>query len=103
MLVVLLFLAGTVTAQSECDLSSGEELSAAQQKQFKQLLASPGDHAAVQFAMALSYAKIGNAKQALSNLQDALAATPWLDPAMEPDFRALQSCETFRKLVQRVE
>jgi hypothetical protein len=102
-LVVLLLVAGTVVGQSTCDLPSGKELSPAQQQQFKKLLTSPGDHAAVRFAMALSYAKIGNRKHALTNLQHALAATPWLDPATESDFKALQSCEPFRKLVQRVE
>ena len=57
----------------------------------------------MRFAMALSYAKIGNLHQALTNLQQALAATPWLDPASEADFKALQQCEPFRKLLQRVE
>jgi sugar lactone lactonase YvrE len=103
MLVVLLFLAGTVIAQSHCDLPSGKELSRAQQEQFKELLSRRGDHAAVRFAVALSYAKIGNLQQALTNLQQALTATPWLDPASEADFKTLHSCEPFRKLVQRVE
>jgi sugar lactone lactonase YvrE len=102
-LVVLLLVAGTVVGQSTCDLPSGKELSPAQQQQFKKLLNSPGDHAAVRFAMALSYAKIGNRKHALTNLQEALAATPWLNPASESDFNSLRSCEPFRKLVQRVE
>jgi DNA-binding beta-propeller fold protein YncE len=102
-LICLFLFAGLVSAQSRCNLSSGEELSAAQQTQFKELLSRPVDHAAVWFAMALSNARVGNLKQALNNLRDALAATPWLDPATEPDFRALQSCNAFRELVQRVE
>lgn len=102
-LLLLLLLTGGVTAQSKCDLGSQKELPDAQQQQFKKLLSNPGDHAAVRFAMALSYAKIGNLQQALASLEQALVGTPWLDPATEPDFRALQSCEPFHKLVQRVE
>jgi hypothetical protein len=100
----ILLLIFTALAQTNaCNLRSGKELAEKQQEQFKSLLGAGGDVAAVRFNLAIDYAKIGNQQKALETLEQALAATPWLDPASEKDFDALKSCERFQKLVERVE
>jgi hypothetical protein len=100
---VLLLLAAGLAQPTPCHLASGQELSGKQQEQFQQLLASGGDPAAIRFNVALRYAKMGNQQKALETLEQALAVGPWLNPASEPDFKPLESCERFRKLVQRIE
>ncbi|HET7871379.1 MAG TPA: SMP-30/gluconolactonase/LRE family protein [Terriglobales bacterium] len=100
----MLLLFSTALGQTgTCNLASGKELTEKQQEQFKRQLENGGDMAAIRFNMAIDYAKIGNQQKALATLEQALAETPWLDPAAEPDFKPLAVCERFRTLVERVE
>ena len=100
----ILLLISTALAQTNaCNLSSGQELTERQQEQFKSLLASGGDPAAIRFNMAIDYARIGNQQKALEILERALADAPWLDPSSEKDFDALKNCDRFQKLVEGVE
>ncbi len=86
-----------------CNLASGKALDGARQKQFTTMLASGADSAAVEFNMALDYAKLGNYRKALFTLEQALKDAPWLDPAPEPDFKEMAGCAAFKKLVSRIE
>ena len=100
----ILLLIGTGLMQTNtCNLASGKERSEKQQEQFKALLATGGDAAAIRFYMASTYSRIGNQQKALEILEQALADNPWLDPASEKDFDALKGCERFQKLVKRIE
>lgn len=99
---IFLLVSAALAQSATCNLPSGKELPEKQQEQLKMLLAGGGDVAAIRFDAALDYAKLGNQQKALEMLEQALSDGPWLDPAPEPAFAPLRSCERFQKLVQRV-